>query len=422
MKRTTNIIVAIALAASGAASGACNDTAEQGIENLSGEPTFAVGLSDYESAGVALLDGDGKVLSKKYISSGSALPGLSNALHGDIALPTQPCEEGILTVVARSGGDYILQVDLADGKVIHQIPTQGSSGEAAFSSNPQDILCLGDGQALVSRFSANLDPKADKLDLGDDILRIDLNAEKRKSRIDLSQFQGKADGFDMDGNSVEQIAYARPGSMVRVGDHAAVSLARLTDSYTAAEGMLAILDLNTDKVTGIDLPKLSNCAVLVPVAGRDDAVIVSCAGSPYGDRASAGLAFVSVAADGKAKVEHTYQADKKLPVIYAAPVSIGGTRVVAVATGDFTAMTPDTAYVIDLDSAETSELLTAGMAGDLGVGAGGAYRVDTNMLIIPDASEGIHVFKVTAVEVTETDLLEFSQKLPVRGIRPLVAL
>lgn len=417
MKRTY-MIVGLTLAATAA----CNDAADEGIEDLSGEPSFAIALSDYESAGVALLDGDGEVISKKYVSSGSALPGLSSALHGDIALPTQPCEEGLLTIVARSGGDYILQVDLEEGKVVHQIPTQGKSDGAAYSSNPQDILCLGDGEALVSRFAPNLDPDASELDLGDDLLRIDLDGEKRKSRIDLSALRGKVEVTDEDGKTEEQTAYARPGSIVRVGDHALVALSRLTDSYAAAEGMLAIVDLKTDKVKGFELPTVRNCAVLVPVAGRDDAVIASCAGYPYGDRASAGLVLVSVDSDGKAQVEHTYQAKQSLPVIYAAPVSIGGTRVVAIATGDFAEMTADSAFVIDLASEEASELLTAGSAGDLGVGAGGAYRPETGMLALPDASKGIRLYEVTEDDVMEGAVIPFDAALPARGIRPLVQL
>lgn len=436
MKRTraSTIIVAVM----SATTFACNDVADNGIEqldvadsgvdadagspDLSGKPSFAVGLSDYESAGVAIIDGDGKVISKKYISSGSEVPGLSSALHGDIALPTQPCEPGVLTVVARSGGDYILQVDLGEGKVIRQISTQGTAGDAAYASNPQDILCLENGEALVTRFEPNLDPSADKLDLGDDVLRIDLAGEKRLSRIDLTPLRGTAEGFDGEGNAEQQTAYARPGSIVRAGEHAIIALSRLTKSYSAAEGMVAIVDLKTDKVSGFELPDLRNCAVLVPVAGRDDAVVVSCAGNPYGDRATAGLALVSVNEDGKAKLEHTYQADKSLPVIYAAPVSIGGTRIVAIATGDFDAMTADSAYVIDLDSGESSELFTAGSAGDLGVGAGGAYRLDTGMLALPDASEGIRLFEVTAEAVKDTEVVAFDLKLPVRGIRPLLRL
>ncbi len=438
---TVRIVLAIALGAAGA----CNDVADTGIDeldlpdagdsdadaddagisdagpaDLSGKPSFAVSLSDYESAGVAIMDGEGKVLSPKYISSGTEVSGLSSALHGDITLPTQPCQQGLLTVVARSGGDYILQVDLKQSKVVRQIATQGAAGEAAYKSNPQDILCLGDGQALVSRFAPNLDPNASELDLGDDILRMNLESEERKSRIDLTAMRGLVEGVDADGNAEQQTAYARPGSIVRVGDHAVVALARLTKSYVAAEGMLAIVDLKTDKVTGFELPTLRNCAVLVPVADRDDAVVLSCAGSPYGAAATAGLLLVSVDADGKAKVEQTYQADAKLPVIYAAPVSIGGTRVVAVATGSFKAMTPDTAYVIDLDNGETTELIMSGSAGELGVGAGGAYRPDTGLLAIPDGGKGIHLFEVSDDDVKETKLLPFDQALPVRGIRPLV--
>lgn len=408
MKATSRIMVALILAASGA----CNDTEDAGpqIPDLGGKPTFAVALSDYESAGVALIDGDGKVLSKKYISSGSAVPGLSSALHGDIGLPTRACEAGLLTLVARYGGDYVLQVDLSDGKAVHQIATQGMSGGAAYSGNPQDILCLGDGQALVSRFEPSVQAGADALDQGDDILRIDLDKEKRLSRVDLSKLRGKLGG---------DTVYARPGSIVRVGRHALVGLSRLTASFAAGEGMVAIVDLADGKVRGLDLPKLNNCGILTPVAGRDDAVIVSCSGYPFGDRASSGLLLVSLDEQGEAEIEHSFQSSKAQPPIYAYPVSLGGTRVAAVATGDFTKMTPDISYVVDLATADASELFMSSSAGEIGRGA---FRIDTGLLLIPDAGEGVRTFMVGADEVTAKKTLALDPALPPRSIGPLLDL
>ena len=68
----------------------CNDDPEVAIEDLTDVPSFAVQRSDYMSAAVALLDGDGALLDASYISSGKTPPGLSSTLHGDIALPTTP--------------------------------------------------------------------------------------------------------------------------------------------------------------------------------------------------------------------------------------------------------------------------------------------------------------------------------------------
>jgi len=415
MRGSFNILVVVGLLASGA----CNDSAKEGIPDLSGMPSFAITLGASESSGVALLDGDGKILEKKYISSGSALAGLNSALHGDIALPTQPCEEGVLTVVARYGGDYVLQVDLENSKVLGQISTQGKSGGAAYSSNPQDTLCFGDGTALVSRFEPASDPSANDLDKGNDLVRIDLDEKKLVSRIDFSKLNGKATGLDADMKEEEQVAYARPGSIVRSGSFAFVGLSRLTPSFSAAAGMIAVVDLDTNKVEGFDLPKLRNCGSLTPVAEREDAVIVSCAGYPYGDRASAGLALVSIDDNGKADVEEVFQSKKSLPVIYGNPVSIGGSRAVAVAS-DYTTMR-DEVYVVDLATGAADKLFSAPQKNYLGIGSG-AFRADTGLLLIPDASEGVRLFKVTDSAVKATETLAFDLKLPPQSIRPIVEL
>jgi len=395
------------------------DGGTDGPADLSGKPSFAVTLSDYESAGVALIDGEGEVLDEKFISSGSEVPGLSSALHGDIALPTQPCEAGVLTVVARSGGDYVLQVDLESGEVVHQVSTQGATGGAAYSSNPQDILCLGDGKALVSRFEPSFDPKAAELDKGDDLIRIDLESDKILSRIDLSKLRGKADGFDADGKPEEQVAYARPGSVVRIGEYAVVGLSRLTASFTAADGLLAIVKLSDDSVASAPLPEFKNCGSVLPVSGREDAVIVGCSGSPFADPMTSGFLLVSLDAEGKVSIEQSFKAKAKDPVIYAGAVSLGGTRMLGIATGDFTAGSPDTAYVLDLATGETSAVFSSALAGELG---GGAFRAETGLLLVPDAGKGVRTFKVAADKLEAGEILDVPAALPARSARPLVAL
>ena len=138
----------------------CNDDPDTTIEDLTGVPSFAVQRSDYMSAAVALLDGDGNLLEESYISSGKTPPGLNSALHGDIVLPTTPCKADALLVIARFGGDYVFEMDLDENEVMHQVATQNSdlSDMAAYRSNPQDALCLGGGEVLVTRFAANPTP------------------------------------------------------------------------------------------------------------------------------------------------------------------------------------------------------------------------------------------------------------------------
>jgi hypothetical protein len=392
---------------------ACNDTEATGIEDLADTPSFAVQLSDYESAGVALIDGDGKLLSAKYVSSATALPGLSASLHGDIALPTTPCDPTLLTVIARSGGDYVLQIDLENAEVVRQVRTQGDNVQAAYSGNPQDALCLDDGTMWVSRFEPNLAAAAG-MDGGDDLIVI--GEAGIDARIDLAKVRGKAMGFDADGNAEEQTAYARPSSIVRVGDRALVSTSRLTLSWTAASGMLAVVDLDTREVEGIALPGLFNCSSLTQVAGRDDAVLVSCYGSPYGDAATAGLAIVSLDAAGEATIERTYMADSGEPALFANVTSLGGSRVYVVATGDFTAGTGDQGFLLDLATGESTPLLMSTGPGVLGTGA---YRSETGLLLVPDAEKGVHLFEVTDEGAEESGLVAMDAALPARSVRPL---
>jgi hypothetical protein len=394
---------------------ACNDAAETGVPDLSGKPTFAVQRADYAGASaIALIDGDGKLLEEKYLSSGTKLPGLNAALAADIALPTTPCDEGVLTLVGRLNADYVLRVAFDSAEVIGQVKTQKALTSTAFSGNPQDILCLGDGRALVSRLSVNLAAKPGDLDRGDDLLVIDLDKEKISSRIDLAKFQTTVDSVDVDGNAIEEVAYARPGSIVGMGDYALVGLSRYSESYSYADGVLALVDLNDLSVEEVDMKGLVNCGSLVPVADRDDAAIVQCAGAWGGDPAAIGVAYVSVKA-GKAKIEHVFQTAEGEPLIYGNPTSLGGTRVVAVAQ-DFVNLTPDVAYVVDLESGDADELFTAKASGDIG---SGSVRVETGLVLVPDASVGVRVFELADDELEAKKSIKLDKAIPARNVRSL---
>ena len=52
------------------------------------------------------------------------------------------------------------------------------------------------------------------------------------------------EGMDSMGETVEELAYARPGSIVRVGDFAVVGFGRLSSSYFAADGMVGVIDID----------------------------------------------------------------------------------------------------------------------------------------------------------------------------------
>lgn len=397
---------------------ACNDEVDTGIPDLTGVPAFAVHRSDYESAAVALLDGDGALLDASYISSGTRTPGLNAALHGDISLPTTPCVPDALVVIARKGGDYLLEVDLETDEVTRQVATQQSDleDEAAYRANPQDVLCLEDDVALVTRFAPNPSAGDDDLDQGDDIAVIDLQDEEITGRIDLSEVRTMVQGEDDAGGPIEELAYARPTSIVRVGGFAVVGLARMSEGFIAAPGMVAVIDVAERTLHAThEVEGLRNCVGVEPVVGRSDAVIVQCSGYPYGDAASAGIALLAVDEDGDL-VEEAALRDQDAPALFSSAVSLGGSRMIAVAQGDWDEMTGDEAFVVDLDSGDREALFTAGGPGAIGTGA---FRSETGLLLIPDADEGVRLFDVTDDELSELEVVEIDSVLPARTVRAI---
>jgi hypothetical protein len=402
----------------GATLAACNDQVQTGIEDLTGIPSFAVHRSDYESAAVALLDGEGKLLDASYISSGSVTPGLSAPLHGDIGLPTTACDPDVLTIVARFGGDYVLEVDLERSEVTRQVPTQQADLDdaAAYRGNPQDVLCLSRDVALVTRFEPNPNAAEGDLDQGDDIAVIDMQAGQLTGRIDLSQARVMVEGLGADGDPIAELAYARPAGMVRVGRFAVVGLGRMSASYIAADGMVAVVDLDARELTGMfAIDGLKNCVNVAKVSDREDAVIVQCSGYPFGDAASAGIALITVDAEG-AVAEQAALRDQAAPPLFSSAVSLGGTRMLAVAQGDWTAETGDEAVIVDLESGDRQALFGASGPGTIG---SGWFRSDSGLLLVPDAEAGVRLFEVADDEVVELEVVELEPVLPARSVRAL---
>lgn len=385
--------------------------------DLSGLPSFAVHVSEYgQATGITLIDGEGALIKELFVSSQSELPGLSAALASDVALPTQPCDPTYLTLLGRYGSNTVWQLDYRNSEGSRQFSTQLSDGAAAgaYQSNPQDLLCLGGDRALVSRFEPNLLPAAATLDRGDDLVLVDLAKGELMERISLEGLR-----VDVEGAT----AYARPSSIVGRGRHAVVGLGLLTESFVGAQpGAVALLSLDDFTSSAVRFEKLANCATVVPVVDRDDAVIVSCSGAPYGAPASSGLALVTIDPSGQATVEAEFQAtvsitgSAKPAPIYGAPTSIGGGRVLAVATGQGYEGS-DTAFVVDLADGSYELAFEGDRPGGIGAGA---VRPETGLVLVPDASTGVRVFKVDADgALHEEDPIALRTDLPPRAIRPM---
>jgi hypothetical protein len=245
---------------------------------------------------------------------------------------------------------------------------------------------------------------------------IDMHAEEITRRIDLADLRTMVSGTNADGEEVEELAYARPGAIVRLGDYAVVGLARLSASWIAAPGMVAVIDVeHRELVGGFELDGLKNCTGVSQVVGRDDAVLVGCSGYPFGDTASAGLALLSIDEDGELHEEEALR-EQDAPVLYAGMVSLGGTRLLAVATGDYAANTGDKAYILDIASGERERLFGTDTPGSIG---SGAYRSETGLLLVPDAELGVRLFDVADDEVTASGEVELDAALPARTVRAI---
>ncbi|HEX6240287.1 MAG TPA: hypothetical protein VFZ61_05320, partial [Polyangiales bacterium] len=305
---------------------------------------------------------------------------------------------------------------------------QGSS--SGFSSNPQDYLRIDDETAWVSRYQPNLDPGAAEIDRGNDLLRIDPSKmERTDERIDLSQFNTKVTRVNFETKKEEEVdIYAKPSRITRVGDTLVVGLMRSDLAFSAnASGMIALVDLKTRKVTGLDLPGMQGCTKVAPIPGDDERVLVTCGGDYLDVRGTAGFAIVQVKG-GKATLEESWVAKEHAdaPALSGCSVSLGGTLIAAAYSGY--APGDDSVFgVLDLASGAFDELFT--IPGGEGTPGTPLYDADRQLLIVPDASQdgdmrptgGLRLFARDGDEFEESKLLKVAEDttLPARHVYPL---
>lgn len=406
---------------------ACDPEAD-GIEGVTAPTGFAVTHTDYDSAGaIALLAPDGTLEQARFIHSGTVFDGLGAALSSDVVLPTFATEPGVLTYIERLGADTVTRINIAEGEVIAQIATDTDA--ASYRSNPYDYLHVDANTAWVTRNAPNTDVATTDINAGTDLITLDLaTGELGTDRIDLSAMNTTGTVTNIDTNEeTEVVVYARPARVVRVGEHAVVGLDRISLAYDfIGPGMIAIADLTEKTAEPLALEGLSNCGSVIPVEGDSTRVVVACVGTFLGDpRAEAGIALVRVN-NGVATIEHTWSANDNAsdPIAVSNVVSLGGTRVIAIAPGDFGATT-DRAFVLDLATGEMDLVVESEDSYVLGAGA---YSAETRTLLLPDASAdedgvvtgGLRRFQWDAAgEVTELDLVETDSDLPPRTVSAL---
>ena len=411
----------------------CDDAPEP--KELTGAEAaqYAVVSSDYSSTSISLLGAKAELVADDYINSGSVEAGLVAFLSGDVDLPTASNDPGVLVIIDRFKTDVITRIRLSDGEILGQVKTHtppDQDSETTYTSNPHDYIRIDDETAWVTRNQPNLDPDAPELERGSDLLRIDPSSmERSDERIDLSMFETTVTRTNFETMKEEEVQiYAKPSRLTRVGGTLVVGLMRNSVDFSAhASGMVALFDLKTRKVSGLDLPDLIGCTKVLPIPGESERVLVTCGGDSIDVRATAGFAIVRVR-DGKATLEQRWAAKdhEELPVLSGNSVALGGT-LIAASSSSYSADEDSVFGTLDLASGKFSELLS--IPGGTGNFGSPVYDTKDKLLLVPDSSAdadmrpsaGVHVLTRGADGFEETDMLKVAEDtaMPARHVYPL---
>lgn len=362
------------------------------LEPLATAPSFAVIGTDFTSTSLGLLDASGDVHTDAWIDSGTTGAGLVATLGGDVVLPTTSTSDAI-ELIDRFGVDVGTRL-CPNGVVLGQVAF--SPGD--FATNVHDWVAVSAREAWATRYEKNPDGSAPDAERGNDLIAFDRELFTLGPRIDLGMFDEDVSGLDSSGAEVTVPVAARPDTVVSAGGVLVVGLGRLPenlfgDSRGHGDGRVAIVDPSDSSVTGVELTGLANCGQVVPVAGTDDEVLVSCLGysnvgfgDVAGERATAGLARISLPSGNIESLWRVSDDEARLLGVYGL-VSLGGDVAVAVAPGDFVA-TNDTLVRVDLGSGEQTTIVTGDGSFVLGQGA---YD-GTSLLLVPDTGVGVRRF------------------------------
>jgi len=382
LKFTLLICVALAAVGCGGEGGA------PALDPLDATPRYAVVSSDFSSSSIAMLNEDFVVIEESWLNSGTTYPGLVATLSGDVVLPNRQAGDGTFAVIDRFLTDVVTRFFVPSGNLNGQVRTHGDVGDSGFSSNPQDFIFAREDSAWAPRYESNLDPSAPPENQGNDLIEVNpADMSVTGARIDLSSLDATATVMTP-GGPVEVDVFARPSRGVLVGSTLVVGIDRISANFDAAgPGMVAVVDLEDESVTGLALPGFKTCGNAMPVPGAPNKVAVACVGfaQPFGDepqvRASSGIAILDVG-ESDVMIERMWRvADHPNEAIAVnSVVAIDEQRVVGVATGDF-ATTVDELYLLDL-VAEEQDLIHAS-DGSFVIGVS-AYDPDSEMLYVPD--------------------------------------
>ncbi|HEY5375211.1 MAG TPA: hypothetical protein VIK01_16140 [Polyangiaceae bacterium] len=372
---------------------------------------YAISNSDFTSTNISAISPTGAVLSASVISSGSAPPGLTTALSGDVVFPSTAPASGKMVLIDRYPNSVLTWVDPATGSVIQQLPVG-----TGFGANPHDYLELAVNKAYVSRYESNPKPGQAPLDAGGDLLIIDPQANKITGRVELAT---APDGAFL----------PRADRLLLVGSDVWVSLQRFdADFKTAGDARLVGVDPVSDAITWtLDLPGIANCGGV--------------ARSPSGKVVALACSGVAGDVDPEQNPAPTLRSAVVLldatvqpPVVlthFAAAAALGApigstitfaneTTLVSVALGDLTAKRTDVAFTLDTSLGMPQMLLDAGAAfvlGDVHCAPG-----CTDLCFLADAqANALDVWNVTGATLSAQPSIatDTSIGLPPRAIGAL---
>ena len=287
-------------AGGGGDGGAGGDPGTPALAPLSEVPRFAVVSTNFAESSVAVLDADFAIIDESWINSGTTFPEIVAALGGDVVLPTRQAGDGTLALVDRFQTDVVSRFYVPSGNLNGQVRAQEAGSD--YSSNPHDFIFVDQSSGWATRYEPNLNPMADPVDRGTDIVEIDpTTMELTGDRVDLSIFDTTANVMDQ-----EVTVHARPDRGVVVGSTMVIGLDRISAGFeVAGPGLVALVD--TDDLSTDSLPLgdgLQSCGDLSPVPGSPSKVMVSCPGyaQPFLDpdqtRASSGILVLDVDEEG----------------------------------------------------------------------------------------------------------------------------
>jgi hypothetical protein len=364
------------------------------------------GSSDYMSSLLSLVDpATATLLHDNCLNSGSVAPELSQALSGDVVLPSAPLPGHSLVLIDRLNS-ALVWVNPADCTVVRQL-----SVSTGFAANPHDVVAIAPNKFYVTRYKSNPNPSTDPSDLdeGGDLLVLDLDLGKAVSRIDLSPYAAGGAGI----NPNPDRARVLDGKIyVTLNNFSADMVSQ------AGPGRVVVVDPTTDTVSSvIDLHDFKDCSAIVPVPGQAGALAVACWGA-LSDGANqfneSGVALIDTSVS-PATVQPLTATAFGRPVSFADLAVVSPTLAFIIVPGDFSGSPPDQLWQFDFTGGMPQKLLDASGAWVLG---GLVFDPATLRVFLGDAdaqSPKLHVFDVSASSPAELSTLNSD---PAMGMFP----